>query len=554
MVGKKIRNRRKSAPKAVRISRLLGYVLSAETRNGHEKCIYASARGFLTDDPDTQAAEMLALSVGGVRSPDTIGHYVLSWRDGEQPTPEHVEEAVSVFMSELGLDGHQVVYGLHADTENIHLHLVINRVHPDSFKVIKPNRGFDVEAMLKAVAIIEHRQGWQRERNARYQVLGDGSLRRARQAPDRPPLPDQPKRDMERRTGEKSAERVAIENGAPIISRATSWQTLHAQLAEVGLRYEKAGSGAVVFVGDVAIKASRVDRGASLAQLQKRLGLYEPPSHHQPVKALPPQPMVPDMPGWEIYIAGRKARHAAKEAATEELLRRQESERKRLTGEQKARRDDVLKGDWKGRGAQWNTTQSVLAAEQAAEKAALKDRHKAERKRLRELYRPFPDLKQWQRQHRLGDFAERPEREASEPARIEGDEGGPPTLRDIRAYVPEIHGQQVHYTRMEEAWMGAPAAFVDKGREIDIFDWRNRECVLAALQLAAQKWGSFRVTGNDEYKAMCVQLAVEHGFRISNPELDESIQQERQRTRQQAAPAMRLEPRQEMELDRPGVG
>ena len=102
--------------------------------------------------------------------------------------------------------------------------------------------------------------------------------------------------------------------------------------------------------------------------------------------------------------------------------------------------------------------------------------------------------------------------------------------------------------------MGAPAAFVDKGREIDIFDWRNRECVLAALQLAAQKWGSFRVTGNDEYKAMCVQLAVEHGFRISNPELDESIQQERQRTRQQAAPAMRLEPRQEMELDRPGVG
>jgi len=70
---------------------------------------------------------------------------------------------------------------------------------------------------------------------------------------------------------------------------------------------------------------------------------------------------------------------------------------------------------------------------------------------------------------------------------------------------------------------------VDKGREIDIHDWRNKDCILAALQLAAQKWGSFQVNGNDGYKGLCVKLAAEHGFKISNPELQASIESERQR-------------------------
>lgn len=526
MVGKKIKNQRKSAPKAVRISGLLRYVLNPDTENGGEKCIYAGARGFLTNEPATQAAEMVALSVGGVRSTDTINHYVLSWRDGEQPTVDQVEEAVSIFMSVFGLDDHQVVYALHADTENIHLHLVINRVHPDSFKVIKPNRGFDIEAVHKAVAIIEHRQGWQREQNGRYQVLDDGSPCRARQMPGRSRQPDQPKRDMERRTGEKSAERVAIEDGAPIISRATNWQTLHAQLAEVGMRYEKTGSGAVVFVGNVRVKASRVDRGASLLQLQKRLGPYEPSYLPHPVAVRAPQPVKLDVPGWDIYIAGRKAHHSAKKTATEELHEQQDAERRHLLMKQKAHRDDVLKGDWKGRRALWNARQSILAAEQAGEKAALKERHRAERRQLRLQYQPYPDLEEWQ-QHRLEGAPEQRGHPASEAPRIEGDEAGPPTLRDIRDYVPEVHGQHVHYTYIEEAGLGGRAAFVDRGRAIDIHDWRNRDSVLAALQLAAQKWSSLRVTGNDEYKSMCVQLAVEHGFRISNPELAKAIQCQR---------------------------
>lgn len=174
MIVKKVKNPRKSASKAMRVSRLVDYITDPEHENSNEKCLYAGARGFISDDYEAQKAEMLALSQEAVRSRDTINHYVLSWHEGEQPTPEQVEAAVTIFLDELGLTGHQAMYGLHADTDNIHLHIAVNRVHPDTLKVIKPNRGFDIEAAHRAIARIEEVQGWQRERNGRYQVLEIG--------------------------------------------------------------------------------------------------------------------------------------------------------------------------------------------------------------------------------------------------------------------------------------------------------------------------------------------------------------------------------------------
>lgn len=163
----------------------------------------------------------------------------------------------------------------------LHLHLAINRVHPETLKVVKINNGFDIEAAHKAIARIENAQGWQREQNGRYQVLENGELGREHIDKDKPRQPAQPKRDMENRTGEKSAERIAIEDGAPIIKKAQTWEQLHRELAAKGMRYEKTGSGATLFVGDVGVKASSADRDASLSKLQKRLGAYQPPPQRQ---------------------------------------------------------------------------------------------------------------------------------------------------------------------------------------------------------------------------------------------------------------------------------
>ena len=554
MIVKKVKNPQKSASKAVRISRLTGYIREPKRENAQEKCIHAGARGFITDEPHSQTAEMIALSQEAVRSKDTINHYVLSWREGEQPSLEQVEEAVSIFMEELGVKDHQAIYGLHADTDNIHLHIALNRVHPETLKCIEINKGFDIEAVHRAVARIEHAQGWQREQNGRYQVLENGELGREHIDPDRPRHLDQPKRDMENRTGEKSAVRIAIENGAPIIRQAESWEQLHRDLAANGMRYEKTGSGATVFVGDIGVKASDVDRNASFAKMQKRLGEYQPAPQRQQLTPRAPEPIKPGVHGWHDYITGRRAHYADKTAAKLAQDKQQEAERKQLAEQQKAHRGEVLQGSWKGRGELRNAMQSIIAAEHAAEKAALKERHQREREQHRAQFRPYPDLEQWQRMQKSPELAEQWRHRASEPQRIEGDRSEPPTPRDIRAYQGEIVGQQVHYTRKEEAGLEGGVSFVDKGNSIDIYEWRNRDTTLAALQLSAQKWGSFTVTGNDEYKAMCAKLAAEHGFKITNPELQENIQKELQRIQQERTHAMKSEQLKQFEKYADAVG
>ena len=137
MIAKKIRNPRHSASKTERISALLGYVRTQEREDGTEKCVYSGARGFLCDTDAGQMAEMLALAHEAPRSRDPITHYVLSWREDEHPTKQQIERAVDICLAELGMEGHQVVYALHADTDHDHLHLIVNRVHPESGRVTK---------------------------------------------------------------------------------------------------------------------------------------------------------------------------------------------------------------------------------------------------------------------------------------------------------------------------------------------------------------------------------------------------------------------------------
>ena len=579
MIGKKITNPKKSAGKRERIAALIEYVTNPAIDNDTEKCIYSGSRGFFSGSPGGHALEMIALAEEAVRSRDPVNHYVLSWRDGESPSEQQVEEAVDIFLGELGLQGgHQVVYGLHADTDNVHLHLVINRVHPDTCKCVEINKGFDIECVHRAVAKIEHVQGWQREQGGRYQVLESGGLELAQpRDPDAPRKPSTRARDAERRTGEKSAERIAIEEAGPVIRRAQSWGELHRDLGAIGVRFERKGSGAVLWIGEVPVKASAADRNASLAKLQRRLGPYQPAReikpneyfHHTPKPDLaPPRTLAghglrrlsecrvaklgqgqgrarvlhvdarpdrrgPDglrrgsrrvseavsaapLPGWPEYIAARKGHFEDKASAKSEMDLRLAAERKALSDRQKAGRAELLAHDWKGLGQTLNFLRSKLAAEQAGEKVQLKDRARREREAFRKTFRPFPMFDEW-----------RHDRNPTIPAVIYGDTEAPAVPMDIRAFRPlqVVGSRQVRY--VPEA--GGAVAFVDTGRQIDVKESQDHGVVLAALQLAAQKWGRISIDGNSEYQLLCCQLAAKHGIRITNPDLLETIERERAR-------------------------
>jgi hypothetical protein len=516
-------------PKAARIEGLGDYLSHPDTTDHREKCIYSGARGFLTHDHASQKKEMMALAGVSVHSKDPISHYVLSWQQGEQPTPVQVEEAVDLFLDELNLKSHQIFYGLHVDTDNIHLHLMINRVHPDTYKVIQPNKGFDLEAAHRAVARIEHAQGWSREERGRYRVQDDGNVHREHQRPRarqrKPNRPGQNRQGTSHPSRTKSAEQVAREAGAPLIRAATSWSALHERLAEAGMRYERKGSGALLWVGEVAVKASRAGRDCSLTAVQKRLGDYQPAAAELTVAARHPEPITVDTRRWSEYCTEREAFYREKQAAKQALRQRQAGERQALTAAHRQQRNAVFQGrSWRGRGTELNALRSVLAARQAGERADLQEQHRQECAVLLERWRfSFPTYNDWlQASNPIAGIAAK-----QQHARIlRAAEGNDGLVRyDIRAFVAIVYGRRVDY-RHQDQTSGLPA-FVDRGSEIVITNGLDRNGVLAALQLAAQKWGIFKVEGDSEYQALCVQLAAEHGLRLGNPELQGALQQVR---------------------------
>ena len=302
MIVKKIKSGHTSKTKARQIADLVNYIRCPQGMNPAEKVEHSGGWNFLFEDHAEQRTEMIALAEDATRSKMPVSHFVFSWREHEQPTADQVDELVDIFLREMGLEGCQTVYGLHYNTENYHVHIAVNRMHPATMKVIDPNKGFDIEAAHKVLALVEHRQGWASEANARYVVNEAGEVVRRPKPVE--VKPRQPALDFENATGEKSAQRIAQERGHAIIQNAQTWPELHEKLAAVGLRFEQKGSGAIIFAGEIAVKASSVDRAFSMGKLCKRLGEFVPGDYLKEKVKIEPEPVSSiNLEEWKQYRA-----------------------------------------------------------------------------------------------------------------------------------------------------------------------------------------------------------------------------------------------------------
>ena len=609
MISKHIRNPDATAEKHRRIIKLVEYILNPETENATEKCVYHCARGFITGERSMQLNEMIALSEDATRSKNTVEHFMLSWREGEKPTPEQIEELITIWLAEMGLNGCQAIYGLHEDTDNCHLHIAVNRMHPERLECIKINGGFSKEAEHRAIALIENAQGWQAEKNARYTVLTDGTLAyraangesvpdagwsadlalRRRQTDDRKELRRRHERerrelkaveatkaqrqaaldelrtrqlaeqvaqkaqqkaeraalrsalpasrarenvaisqraiDIETRTGVQSAERTAKEVAGPILRSASSWAQLHAELAAVGCRIEREGSGALIWVGDTPVKASQACRKSSLPKLEKRLGAYEPAPEGMVIADRELEPLKPDAPRMSDYMRERRLYEAERKQETAALEERHRLEQEAAWSRYEARRDGLLAGHT---GRNRYALGAVARAEWLAERDELLLRQSRERHRLRKRLPAYPGVEDWYRRLDEPGLAELWRHRNSDQALLVGDADTPALPpRDIRAFVAEVRGRQVVFRRPDDA---APA-FIDCGRRIDVAASNDREAARAALQLAKAKWGRVTVSGPPEYQQMMLELAAEMGVQIANPELQERLNVEIERRR-----------------------
>jgi hypothetical protein len=71
-------------------------------------------------------------SAKGRKLVNPVYTYSLSWAPDESPTPEEMIEAARASVKALGLEGHEMLFVSHNDEPHPHIHVIVNRVHPET--------------------------------------------------------------------------------------------------------------------------------------------------------------------------------------------------------------------------------------------------------------------------------------------------------------------------------------------------------------------------------------------------------------------------------------
>ena len=82
-----------------------------------------------------QIKKQAGIKPGGRKQENPVFHYSLAWHPEQEPTHEQMIEAGQASLKALGLEGYQAVFVAHADEPHKHLHIIVNRVHPDTGKM-----------------------------------------------------------------------------------------------------------------------------------------------------------------------------------------------------------------------------------------------------------------------------------------------------------------------------------------------------------------------------------------------------------------------------------
>ena len=557
MIAKKIKPRTSGGSKAANISRTAEYVLGLDSESGPFKVPYIGScnceEAFL-GSRKALVKEITELALETARSENPCNHYMLSWQEHENPSNAQIDEAVQITLETLGLSNCKTIYGKHVDTLNVHVHIFVNRVDPETKKVHrigdtvtakgkeKRGRGFDKIELQKAIAIIEHKQGWEPEEKELYQVLDDGKLgsrvidakndevyyedRGEKVIHQEKPRKSQAAQDMEAHSGKKSGETIAIEKGFDkAIRRAKTWDELQSNLNRAGGTFYTKGSGAVVLVEETQeyIKCSSLGRDCSSKELEKRFGEPAPdrfsillrddtkPKSPAKQEVAAKAPDIP-VPSWEPYreAVGKLRKENGEKRS--EMKERHKRERDKIFESAREKQKEI------GKSPDWRVRKDLIAFDKAVELLVLREKQKEESAALSREYenakkdpeilklRPTPPKKT----ARLTIAPSIPlPRQPAKP------------YKDLRDYEPAQKGNTVHYYRKHSP-IKDDLAFVDRGYKIvSKSSQPSDEDILAMLQLARSKWGiNIVVTGPQEFidRAAAIAADPKNNIVLTNPE------------------------------------
>lgn len=134
----------------------VGYITHDVGRDSTERVTFTEVLNMRTNDPEkaakvmawtalhaTQLKEAAGLKATGRKSENPVYHFSLNWEPGETvPHQEMVATAKSA-LAALGYENHEAVLAVHRDKPHQHIHVVVNRINPETGKTHNPNNDYE---------------------------------------------------------------------------------------------------------------------------------------------------------------------------------------------------------------------------------------------------------------------------------------------------------------------------------------------------------------------------------------------------------------------------
>ena len=111
---------------------LAHYLATGRSGNHPERVAWSTSRNLPTNDSELAGKIVRATASQNVRVKQPVYHLALSFDPSDTVDRLAMERVADRVLDALDLKGHQVVIVSHGDRDHPHMHLLINRVHPET--------------------------------------------------------------------------------------------------------------------------------------------------------------------------------------------------------------------------------------------------------------------------------------------------------------------------------------------------------------------------------------------------------------------------------------
>ncbi|MER2516964.1 MAG: TraI/MobA(P) family conjugative relaxase [Candidatus Accumulibacter phosphatis] len=234
---------------------LVKYITNAQQKA--ERVGDVTVTNCQSDRPDAAIIEVINTQVQNTRAEsDKTYHLIVSFR-ADEPDEATLKAIEARICEGLGYGDHQRVSAVHHDTDNLHIHIAINKIHPTRYSIHTPYN--DHKTLGELCERLELDYGLERDN---HQAQKRGAENRAA--------------DMERHAGVESLLGWIQRECLKEIQTAQSWADLHEVMRDNGLELRARGNGLIIAdQSGTVVKASSVARELSKGKLEGRLGAFE---------------------------------------------------------------------------------------------------------------------------------------------------------------------------------------------------------------------------------------------------------------------------------------